>query len=339
MGCTLRDITNRLYSKKVECVDDEGQEYFYQAQFKNFKDICETLDIADEIKWIKKRGYCFDDRDMGFWCYILENYSDTEMDHLRRAEVDVDKVSDMFVVKLYEGIVNTFINAGVTGVQLEQVMVKLDNRIDYPVRKKRVMISNALDNLDEQIKDINFISASDRYEWLNGFQTALNKLEQEWTVYFDKMIEIRKQEFWGKLTKMENENPEEYEALMAFDGPIEEEVYRQEEEDEEYCDLLRKYKEKCGLLNKKVDAKKSKIPYFSKLQKEVEDLTQAIYKRKDMISRQVIEKYYPEFQQDLYDKAQEILYSQMIPAKEVFKLATGQEYKGEFVKKPQSDSD
>ena len=45
MGCTLRDITNRLYSKKVECVDDEGQEYFYQAQFKNFKDICETLDI------------------------------------------------------------------------------------------------------------------------------------------------------------------------------------------------------------------------------------------------------------------------------------------------------
>ena len=53
MGCTLRDITNRLYSKKVECVDDEGQEYFYQAQFKNFKDICETLDIADEIKWIK----------------------------------------------------------------------------------------------------------------------------------------------------------------------------------------------------------------------------------------------------------------------------------------------
>lgn len=73
---------------------------------------------------------------MGFWCYILENYSDTEMDHLRRAEVDVDKVSDMFVVKLYEGIVNTFINAGVTGVQLEQVMVKLDNRIDYPVRKK-----------------------------------------------------------------------------------------------------------------------------------------------------------------------------------------------------------
>lgn len=79
MGCTLRDITNRLYSKKVECVDDEGQEYFYQAQFKNFKDICETLDIADEIKWIKKRGYCFDDRDMGFWCYILENYSDTEM--------------------------------------------------------------------------------------------------------------------------------------------------------------------------------------------------------------------------------------------------------------------
>lgn len=74
---------------------------------------------------------------MGFWCYILENYSDTEMDHLRRAEVDVDKVSDMFVVKLYEGIVNTFINAGVTGVQLEQVMVKLDNRIDYPVRKKK----------------------------------------------------------------------------------------------------------------------------------------------------------------------------------------------------------
>lgn len=324
MAYTLRDITNKMYSKRGQCDDDEGQEYYYQAQAKKFKDIVRTLDIVDEMKWLKKRSYYFNEKDVDFWCDILEKYSDSEMDHLRRAELDVNEVSDIFVVKLYEGIVNTFIHAEVTGEQLEEVMVKLDNRIDYPVRKKRVMIHSMLDDLDEQIKDncFEFLSASDKYEWLNKFQSALHIFIKDWIGYFDVIHRMRQQEYRDNMANLETENPEEFKMLMLFNGDITNELYRQLDEDNEYYDIQREFEKKYKSMNEVTDAKSQKQPYFTKLQAELAELNKKMMERQNMICKQVIDKSYPQFKQALYDKAEQILYSKRMSSKELLESVT-----------------
>lgn len=124
MGYTFKDITDELFKqiKSEDWTEQDVVHNFYISQTKNFKEIISTINLEEEIEWIKTGGnFSFNESDRDFWINVLKDFT-KKMDPLRRA--DYSKVDNGFVVWLFEGVIEVFRNAGLEDDRLEIVAKK-----------------------------------------------------------------------------------------------------------------------------------------------------------------------------------------------------------------------
>lgn len=141
---TLHEITNKIYfDKKLAnggTATGDALKNFYISQFKKFKQIIHIIDLDDEIEYLKQGdSYFFAEVDVEFWIEMLMEYTGKFVP-LRKA--DYKATENAFIVKIYEGVIDTFRNCDASTKVLQQVAYKMNNRLNYPLCKQCTIIED-----------------------------------------------------------------------------------------------------------------------------------------------------------------------------------------------------
>lgn len=250
---TLREITDKIYYDK-KLIDggsatDDALKNYYISQFKNFRQIIHIIDLDDEIEFLKQGdSYSFAEVDIDFWMEMLTEYTGKFVP-LRKA--DYKAVENAFIVRIYEGVIAAFRHCGVSAEVLQQVAFKMNNRLNYPVCKQRVIIEsmqgrwNVLlrKRLDTYILGIREL---EQCQWLTAMENDFQLFIQKWDELFFIMHEIRSEELNNKA-EQDSRNMSEDECLVAeVDWAISDKLYDLMIEDHKYQELLSEYNKILG---------------------------------------------------------------------------------------------
>lgn len=78
VGYTFKDITDELFKqiKSEDWTEQDVVHNFYISQTKNFKEIISTINLEEEIEWIKTGGnFSFNESDRDFWINVLKDFT------------------------------------------------------------------------------------------------------------------------------------------------------------------------------------------------------------------------------------------------------------------------
>ena len=195
---------------------------FYRQQTKNFKDILNVLDLTEAIKDLKNKSgnYSFYEKDKDFLVKILQNYVENDFKKMRKGLFK--EANSEYIVYIVEGFVEIIKKKIIDETKREEIILKMYNRTNYPLRK----CENILFNLQDELKKIinyalepkidNFLPKQDQYTWLTAMQKDFRRFIQKWDTIHFNMQEERNYEInenaWNEASNMTKE--EENHVMM-----------------------------------------------------------------------------------------------------------------------------
>lgn len=345
---TLREITDKIYfDKKLAdggTATDDALKNFYISQFKNFKQIIHIIDLDDEIEYLKQSdSYSFAEIDVEFWIEMLMEFTGKFVP-LRRA--DFKATENAFIVRIYEGVIDTFRNCDVSTEVLQQVAYKMNNRLNYPICKQCTIIEDMQNRWNELIrKRLDTFTLSirelERCQWLIAMESDFQLFIEKWDDLFGIMKELRSEELNNKA-EQESRDMSKDECLAAeVDWAIGERLYDLVMEDERYQKLLSEYNGILGrpeerkiprseirdVLNKEDDEKviPNKKPFVDKkLEKRFAEVSKKLGERYEEFRQFVIKEMFPDIFNQIIaveSKEQEMDFSFLMPVDELLKKA------------------
>lgn len=345
---TLREITDKIFfDKKLAnggTATGDALKNFYISQFKNFKQIIHIIDLDDEIEYLKQSdSYSFAEVDVEFWIEMLMEFTGKYVP-LRRA--DFKAAENAFIVRIYEGVIDTFRNCDVSAEVLQQVAYKMNNRLNYPVCKQCTIIENMQNRWNELIrKRLDTFSLSirelERCQWLIAMESDFQLFIEKWDDLFGIMKELRSEELNNKA-EQESRDMSKDECLAAeVDWAIVERFYDLVMEDERYQKLLSEYNGILGrpkerkiprseirdILNKGDDEKviPNKKPFVDKkLENRFAEVSKKLGERYEELRQSVIKEMFPDIFNRIIaveSKEQEMDFSFLMPVDELLKKA------------------
>lgn len=250
MSYSMKDILKE-YWRRLNNNDPETDPSFEDFQ-KNHQDkigrIMNVLNLKEEFLKLKtSKGYRFaTEENVNFWVFMLMKFSGDEMNILRRGEV-LNSQYDSFAVSVYEGIISTFANAGIDDEDLEIIATKLDDILDYPIRKKRLIFDSMQKTLELRIIDNMYnnrrnIRTLDTYEWLVEIEKDFRKFAWKWDDVFNRMNDIRHEEICEFSRTREQILGGNYNIEYAIEHELKEVL----SSNDEYCKLEKRFMEISG---------------------------------------------------------------------------------------------
>ncbi|MEK4877995.1 MULTISPECIES: hypothetical protein [Paenibacillus] len=349
MGYTFKDITDELFKqiKSEDWTEQDVVHNFYISQTKNFKEIISTINLEEEIEWIKTGGnFSFNESDRDFWINVLKDFT-KKMDPLRRA--DYSKVDNGFVVWLFEGVIEVFRNAGLEDDRLEIVAKKMNTRVNYSMRKRRFIIESMQVRMQELIEEnvdsvSCYLGVTEKYQWLLGLENDFYQFISKWLDLFYLMKEIRCCEMGDIIEQAANEMSlaETYEAHVDF--VIAEVLSKRLNENTEYSSLYdqrnrmlgisESIEENLALSNGESLPKNKPIkkPHVAKVERKFMEINKRLQYLFMDIRQQVIKEFFPNYTKEAYEE-KDPDYSSLMPVEELLEMAIKQQ------KEAQEDDD
>lgn len=320
MRYTLRNITDCLYKKKVHNqikISEEELATYYNSQSRNFNEIIHALDLDEEINYLKTNrnpngNFSFYEDDKIFLVDLLSEYSG-KLDPLRRGNFyDID---DEYVIWVYENMIDVFRRCNSTEDEIKKIAFKMNNRLDYPLRKRKESIFSFERRMAELMNKVFSVESlplnnMDLYIWLKAFEQDYKLVINQWFGILNRMSEIRECELNDlaekEMHKMDSDEIEE----ANIDWMICERLNHELESDEEYNKLKKEYNKMCGISddisqvveekgilyhkdkNQKVSIKK---PHVKKVEKKFKEIQAIMNKRYDEIRLAIIRDIFPDY--------------------------------------------
>lgn len=298
MGYTLRDVTDELYkqTRPEQFYNEDILKNFYVNESKKFNECIRSVDLEEEIEWIKNGGvFSFNESDRNFWITILKEHTN-KMDPIRRATND--GLDNGFVVSLFEGIIDVFRNAEIEDEKLSKVAHKMNNRLNYSICKHKYIIEsmqNKMKNLiEENIDTISLdMGINEKNQWLIGLEHDFSGFISKWSDLFFKMGEIRNCEIVDISEQEANSmSPQQtYEVLIDFN--IAEPFLDRLNQNEEYNILCKERNKMLGISDGEKTIRKSKKPHVVKVEKRFRLVNQRLNEIVKETEQQVISEFYP----------------------------------------------
>ena len=304
---TLHEITNKIYfDKKLAnggTATSDALKNFYISQFKNFKQIIHIIDLDDEIEYLKQGDlYSFAEVDVEFWIEMLMEYTGKFVP-LRK--IDYKATENAFIVRIYEGMIDTFRNCDASTKVLQQVAYKMNNQLNYPLCKQCTIIEDMQNRWNKLIrKRLDTFTLSirelERCQWLIAMESDFRLFIEKWDDLFGIMKELRSEELNNKA-KQASRNMSKDKCLAAeVDWAIAETFYNLIMKDKKYQKLLSEYN---GILGRSEERKMPRSEIRDVLNKG--DDEKVIPGRKSFIDKN-LEKRFAEVSRNLGERYEEL---------------------------------
>jgi len=186
-----------------------------------FKDLGleDSLDLFKTIEGRKAKAYWFFEDEIDFIDRLYDEYSGSLVAVRKKQFMDLN---DEYAAKLYEDILSLFTHRGLT-VEAAYEKTKITyNILDYPIRKKHIVITGLQHQMERVINLImeerlrNITSRNDDFAWIEYVSRQMEKNVDEYIHLYDVMSELRQceindyaEEKYKNMSKEEMEQMEE----------------------------------------------------------------------------------------------------------------------------------
>ncbi|WP_307992512.1 hypothetical protein [uncultured Clostridium sp.] len=356
---SFRQITDEMYERinadKEKFDVDESKKIFYTTQTEYLIEILEVMGLKGKNKYLKgghssKGKYKFLEEDKEFIIEMLMEFK-AKMIPLRTA--NYREADDEFVVWLSEGLIKLFKHNNVPDDKLNEFSYAINNRVHYPLRKRRAIIKRMREKMDRLIdlifepRLVNYMTGMDNYIWLLSMEEDYADFISKWIDIYKKMSEIRQDE----LNDMAEQEAKEMTCEEIEEAEIEffiaPQFLRKLKEDTEYKKLVKEKNDILGIVTEDIsnyemlpklnylqdrkserNKKKPRIVFTNK--KRYEEIVNRICKIEEETKKKVIAELLPMYKlREPFQFMEEPDYSKMCGSDELIKKAL--EYRAECI--------
>lgn len=217
---TLRGITDYMVRDLQEGTTEES---FYVQNHKNFKDIINQLNIQKDFEIFKKSGsYAFPVESKNFIIFLLRSYKNEFVPIRCKNRTNLD---DEFAVEVYEEMINLFRLINTDSSTLQRVAANLNDILDYPVRKQRVIFSKLQNRFSRKLRGYDVLDPLAQAEWLRSLDEEAEKLLFKYKRLYLYMLRIRSDEIDEQSEACAKKSSYEESKAAEIDFDITEEFY------------------------------------------------------------------------------------------------------------------
>ena len=294
---TLRDITDEEFvicGKEDKSEDKDGidsKKNWYIQKFKQFKEMMNAFDVLEEFESIKPKGeYSFSERNKTFILMLFREYSG-KFEHLKRG--NVYKTDGAYLMEVYTGILDIFYDANASKSLIEDVRLKLWNRLNIPQRNIDAVLESVYDECRRMVKkNVDAVSMGmgvrEKLFWQTAFRDALYNFIRRWDQLYENMEEIRKEEVLKEAELEAASASPEWKECAEIEFSLSSEICSAYNNDLELQQLNAERDKLLGV-------GKKRRPLIRDVEKPYAECTRKLVKRMKEVELDVIRKHIPEF--------------------------------------------
>lgn len=251
-----------------------------------------AFDVLAEFKTLKPKGgeYSFTKRNKTFIMMLFREYKG-KFEHLKRG--DVSATDGAYLLEVYIGVLDIFYDSNADNKLIENVMLKMWNRLDIPQRNMDAVLDSVCAQCKKMVQN-NVQSVSmgmgvfEKLYWQIAFRYAFYDFIYRWDKFYENMEEIRNDEVLEKAGLQAASASPEWEKCAEIEIQLSSEIVAAYETDPE---LQRLNAERNALLG----LDKKCRPLVRNVEKKFDECTRSLAKRMKEVELRVIREHIPNY--------------------------------------------